>query len=45
MLLIGMGSRFELWDKNRHDAHEATVLAAGLPDAMRDLVTRGAAIR
>jgi MraZ protein len=38
VLLIGMGSRFELWDKTRHDAHEATVLAAGLPDAMRDLV-------
>ena len=30
VLLVGMGSRFELWDKVRHDAHEATVLAAGM---------------
>lgn len=38
VLLIGMGSRFELWDKVRHDAHEATVLAAGLPSALGDHV-------
>jgi len=38
VLFIGMGSRFELWDKTRHDAHEATVLAAGLPDVLRDTV-------
>lgn len=38
VLLIGMGARFELWDKTRHEAHEATVLAAGLPDVMRDMV-------
>jgi MraZ protein len=38
VVLIGMGSRFELWDKARHEAHEATVLAAGMPDAMRDMV-------
>jgi MraZ protein len=38
VLLFGMGSRFELWDKSRHEAHEATVLAAGLPDALRDHV-------
>lgn len=38
VLLIGMGGRFELWDKARHDAHEATVLAQGLPDVMRDMV-------
>jgi len=38
VLLLGMGSRFELWDKVRHDAHEATVLAAGLPDVLRDHV-------
>jgi MraZ protein len=38
VMLIGMGSRFELWDKSRHEAHEATVLAAGLPDVMRDMV-------
>jgi MraZ protein len=38
VMLIGMGTRFELWDKSRHEAHEATVLAAGLPDVMRDMV-------
>jgi MraZ protein len=38
VLLIGMGGRFELWDKARHDAHEATVLAQGLPDVLRDMV-------
>jgi DNA-binding transcriptional regulator/RsmH inhibitor MraZ len=38
VLLIGMGGRLELWDKTRHEAHEATVLAAGLTDPMRDLV-------
>jgi len=38
VLLVGMGSRFELWDKVRHDAHEATVLAAGLPTALGDHV-------
>jgi len=38
VLLLGMGSRFELWDKARHDAHEASVLAAGMPDVLRDHV-------
>lgn len=38
VLLVGMGSRFELWDRVRHDAHEATVLAAGLPAALGDHV-------
>jgi len=38
VLLLGMGTRFELWDKVRHEAHEATVLAAGMPDVLRDHV-------
>jgi MraZ protein len=38
VMLIGMGTRFELWDKARYEAHEATVLAAGLPAGLRDLV-------
>ena len=38
VLLMGMGSRFELWDKVRHDAHEASVMAAGLPQALQDQV-------
>lgn len=38
VMLVGMGTRFELWDKARHEAHEAAVMAAGLPDVMRDMV-------
>lgn len=38
VVLMGMGTRFDLWDKLRHDAHEASVLAAGLPDVLRDVV-------
>jgi MraZ protein len=38
VLLMGMGSRFELWDTVRHDAHEASVMAAGLPPALQDQV-------
>jgi MraZ protein len=38
VFLLGMGSRFELWDKARYEAHEAGVLAAGLPDVLRDMV-------
>jgi MraZ protein len=38
VLLLGMGTRFELWDKVHHEAHEATVLAAGMPDVLRDHV-------
>ena len=38
VMLIAMGARFELCDRLRHEAHEASVLAAGLPDALRDMV-------
>jgi MraZ protein len=38
VLLIGMGSRFEVWDRVRHDAHEASVVTAGLPAALQDQV-------
>jgi MraZ protein len=38
VLFMGMGSRFELWDRVRHDAHEASVMAAGLPAALQDQV-------
>jgi MraZ protein len=38
VFLFGMGARFELWDKARYEAHEAGVMAAGLPDALRDMV-------
>ena len=36
VMLIGMGSHFELWDAETHAAHEAEVMAGPLPDALRD---------
>jgi MraZ protein len=38
VILCGMGRRFELWDKARLEAHEATQFAGGLPESMRDMV-------
>jgi MraZ protein len=38
VVLAGMGSRFELWDKARLEAHEATQAAGGIPESMRDVV-------
>ena len=38
VMLLGMGQRFELWDRARLEAHEAEVLAADLPAALADLV-------
>ena len=37
VLLIGTGRRLELWDKQRHDAVEARVVAAGLADEVLGL--------
>ena len=34
--LLGMGSHLELWDSERYAAHEAAVLAQGLPEALQD---------
>ena len=36
VMLIGMGSHFELWDAETHAAHEAEVMAGPLPDALKD---------
>jgi MraZ protein len=36
--LFGMGQRFELWDKARHDAHEAALMASRPPEELRNLV-------
>ena len=36
--LIGMGSHFEVWDRATHQAREAAVIEAGMPDAIRDIV-------
>jgi MraZ protein len=37
VLLIGTGRRLELWDKQRHDAVEARVVAAGMTDEVLSL--------
>ena len=36
VMLLGMGSHFELWDAERHAAHEATVLKSDMPDALKN---------
>lgn len=36
VMLLGMGSHFELWDVQRHAAHEAEVMAQPLPDVLQD---------
>jgi MraZ protein len=36
LMLLGMGSHFELWDAARHAAHEAEVMAGEMPDALKD---------
>jgi MraZ protein len=38
VMLVGMGQRFELWDAKRHAANEEEILAAGMPDALKDHV-------
>ncbi len=36
VMLLGMGSYLELWDKARHQAHEAEVMASEMPAALQD---------
>ena len=36
VVLLGMGSRFELWDAERYAAHEAKVMQSAMPDALKD---------
>jgi MraZ protein len=38
VMLLGMGQRFELWDRVRLEAHEAEVLTAPMPSVLQDLV-------
>ena len=35
VMLIGMGSHFELWDAQRHAAHEAEVMQSAMPDSLK----------
>jgi MraZ protein len=36
VMLLGMGSHFELWDAERYAAHEAAVMQQGMPDVLKD---------
>lgn len=38
VMLIGMGSRLELWDRARLAAHEAQVMGSEMPAAIQDFV-------
>ena len=40
VLLIGNGHLLELWDKERHAAHEARIIAQGMPDEIKGFVFR-----
>ena len=35
-MLLGMGSHFELWDKNTYDAQEAKAMQGAMPDVFKD---------
>lgn len=36
VMLLGMGSHFELWDSARYAEHEARVMQSEMPDALKD---------
>ncbi len=36
VMLLGMGSHFELWDAERYAAHEAEVMAQPMPQVLSD---------
>lgn len=36
VMLLGMGTHFELWGAQRYAAHEAEVMAQAMPDALQD---------
>lgn len=36
VMLLGMGSHFEIWDAARLAASEAEAIASGMPDVLRD---------
>jgi MraZ protein len=36
VMLIGMGSHFELWDAEAHAAQEAQTMAGPMPDSLKD---------
>lgn len=38
VVFMGVGDKFELWDKARYEAGEALVIAAGLPEELQNKV-------
>ena len=36
VMLLGMGSHFEVWDALKHAESEAQTIAAGMPESLRD---------
>lgn len=36
VMLLGMGSHFELWDKAAYEVHEAKIMQSEMPDALKD---------
>ena len=36
VILLGMGSHFELWDKPTYDAQEAKAMQGDMPDVLKD---------
>jgi MraZ protein len=36
VMLLGMGSHFELWDAERHAAHETAVMQSAMPDSLKN---------
>ena len=35
VMLLGMGSYFELWDATRHAEHEARVMQSEMPESLK----------
>lgn len=38
LMLVGMGSRMEIWDRERYAANETLTLSQPLPDGLRNMV-------
>lgn len=36
IILLGLGSHFELWDKSRYESDEAVTLQGPMPDVLKD---------
>jgi len=38
LMLVGMGSRMEIWDRERYLANENLTLSQPMPDGLRNMV-------